>query len=60
MKYDLFSIVAQIMKKTCSFLEDLITSSNEVFKDIQCDITVEIWKMGNSTWETLKSTVIVQ
>jgi len=38
--------------KTCSFLEEIITSSNEVFKDFESDMAVGIRQLGNSTWKT--------
>jgi len=36
-------------------LEEIITSSNEVFKDCVSDMVVEIGKLGISTWETAKN-----
>jgi len=45
---------------TCSFLEDIITSSNEVFDDFESTIGDEIWMLGNTTWETAKSYIIVK
>ena len=47
--------VAQIAKKRDSFLEDIITSSNEVFKDCVSDMAVEIQELGNPTRETAKN-----
>jgi len=44
--------------KTRSFLEEIITSSNEMFKDCVSDMVVGIWKLGNPTWETAKSNII--
>jgi len=41
------SLKSQI--KTCSFLEDIITSSNEVFKEFASDMEVGIWMLDNST-----------
>jgi len=41
--------------KTCSFLEEMITSSNEVFKDSVSDMVVEIQKLGNPTRETAEN-----
>jgi len=38
--------------KTRSFLEEIITSSNEVFKDCVPDMVVEIRKLGISTRES--------
>jgi len=46
--------------KTWSFLEHIITSSNEVFKDFESDMAVGIRKLGNVTRETAESYVIVQ
>jgi len=41
--------------KTHSFLEEIITSSNEVFKDFVSDGVVGIMKLGNPTQETAKN-----
>ena len=41
--------------KTRSFLEEIITSSNEVFKDCVSDMAVEIQKLGNLTRETAEN-----
>ena len=41
--------------KTGSFLEEIITSSNEVFKDCVSDMGVEIEKLGNPTRETAEN-----
>jgi len=35
--------------KTHSFLEEIITSSKEVFKDFVSDMAVDIRKLGNTT-----------
>jgi len=35
--------------KTRSFLEEIITSTNEVFKDFLSDMAVEFRKLGNTT-----------
>jgi hypothetical protein len=40
---------------TCSFLEEIITSSNEVFKDLVSDMAVEIRKLGNPTRKTAEN-----
>jgi len=45
----------KLQKKTHSFLEGIITLSNEVFKDFVSDILVEIRKLGNQTWETAEN-----
>jgi len=37
--------------KTGSFFEEIINSSNEVFKDFISDMAVEIWMLGISTRE---------
>ena len=42
---------------TCSFLEEIITSSNEVFNDCESDKAVGIRKLGNLTRETAESNV---
>jgi len=41
--------------KTRSFLEEIITSSNEVFKDCVSDMVVEIGKLGILTRETAEN-----
>jgi hypothetical protein len=41
--------------KTCSFLEAIITYSNEEFKDCVSDIAVEIRKLGNPTRENAEN-----
>jgi len=41
--------------KTRSFLEEIITSSNEVFKDSVSDMAVEIQKLGVPTQETAEN-----
>jgi hypothetical protein len=41
--------------KTRSFLEDIITSSNEVFKDCAFHMAVEIRKLVNPTRETAEN-----
>jgi hypothetical protein len=41
--------------KTRSFLEEIITSSNEVFKDCVSDMAVEIQKLCNPTRETAEN-----
>jgi len=46
--------------KTRSLLEEIITSSNEVYKDFQSHMPVGIWKLCNPTWETAKSYLIVK
>jgi len=46
--------------RTHSFLEYSITSSNEVFEEFESAIAIGIWKWRNSTWETVKSYVIVK
>jgi len=38
--------------KKCSFLEEIIISSNEVFLDCVSDMAEEIQKLGNRTRET--------
>jgi len=46
--------------KTCSFLDEIITYSNEIFIDFESDIVVGSWTLGNSTRETVKSYVTVK
>jgi hypothetical protein len=41
--------------KTISFLEEIITSSNEVFKECVSDMVVEIGKLGIPTRETAEN-----
>jgi hypothetical protein len=41
--------------KTRFFLDEIITSSNEVFKDFLSNMAVEIWKLGNPSQETTKN-----
>jgi len=41
--------------KICSFLEEIITSTNEVFKDVESDMVVGIRKPCNATEETAES-----
>jgi len=41
--------------KTCSFLEEIITASNEVFKDFESDMAVRIRKLGNLTQKAVES-----
>jgi hypothetical protein len=48
-----WSLKARI--KTRSFLEGIITSSNEVFKDCVSDLAVEIRKLGNLTRATAEN-----
>jgi len=47
------------MNKTPSFLEETITSNNEVFKDSELDMPVRIRKLGNPTCKTTESNVTV-
>jgi len=47
------------MNEVTFIIENIITSSNEVFKDIASDITVGYWAQGNSTWVTVKRYIIV-
>jgi hypothetical protein len=41
--------------KTGSFLEEIIISSNQVFKDFECNMAVETKKPGNPTQETAEN-----
>jgi hypothetical protein len=45
--------------KILSFLEVIITSSKEVFKDFESNRVVRIRKLGNSTWKSAESNVTV-
>jgi hypothetical protein len=47
------SLISRI--KTRSFWEEIITSSNEVFKDCVSDMVVEIQKLGIPTRETAEN-----
>jgi len=46
--------------KINSFLDDIITCLNTVFKDSEWDIIVGIWQMHLSTWQTVTHCVIVR
>jgi hypothetical protein len=39
-------------------LEEIFTSCNEVFIDLESNMAVGIRKLGNLTWETVGSNVI--
>jgi len=52
------SLKSRIM--TGSFSEYIITSSNEIFIDWESNMVVGIWKLCNSSWETVKSNIIVE
>jgi len=45
--------------KTRSFLEEILTSSKEVFKDCESDMVVNIRMLGNPIRKTAESNVIV-
>ena len=45
--------------QTRSSLEEIITSGNEVLKDFEADMPVGFRLLGNTTWETAESNVIV-
>jgi len=47
------SLKSQI--KTRSFFEEIITSSNEVFKDFVPDMAEDIRKLGNTTQKTAEN-----
>ena len=47
------SLKSQI--KTCSFLEEIITSSKEVFKDLESDLALKIKRLIDPTRETGES-----
>jgi hypothetical protein len=42
--------------KTASFLDEIITSRNEVFKGFVSEMAVEIRKLGNKTRKTAQNT----
>jgi hypothetical protein len=46
--------------KIRSFLEEIITSSNEVLKDCVSDMVVEIQKLGNPTQKTAENSDTVK
>jgi len=46
--------------KTCSLLEEIITSSNEEWKDCESGMAVGIRKLANKARVTAESKVIVQ
>jgi len=46
--------------KPRAFLEGIMTSTNEVFKDCSSGMAVEIRKLGNSTRETAENDDTVQ
>jgi hypothetical protein len=43
-----------------TFLEEIITSRNEVLKEFESDMAVEIRKLSNPTCETAKNNVTVK
>jgi len=50
----------QSQVKTHSVLEEIITSSNEVYKDFESDMEVGIRKLGSPTRDTVESNLTVQ
>jgi len=50
-------MVAQITNKDTFILQEIITLSNEVFKDVESEKPVGIGMLGNPTRETKKSNV---
>jgi len=56
---DLQSKVAQITNKDKFVLEEIITSSKEVFKYCESEMVVKIRMLGNPTRKTAESNVIV-
>jgi len=52
------SLISRV--KSRSFLKDIITSSNEVFKDFVSDMAVEISTLGIPTRETAVNTDTVK
>jgi hypothetical protein len=52
------SLKSRIM--TRSFLHEIITSSNHVFKDFVSDMAVEMRKMGNKTRNSAENNHIVK
>jgi hypothetical protein len=45
--------------KTRSFLEEIITSSKEVFKDCASEMMVKFRMLCNPTWKSAESIVIL-
>jgi len=58
MIYQVRSLKSRI--KTRSYLEEIITSSNDVFNDCVSDMAVEIQKLSNPTPETAENNDTVQ
>jgi len=52
------SLKSQI--STHLFLEEIITSSKEVLKDLQSDMALRIQQLGNSTLKTAESKVTLE
>jgi len=48
------------MNEELFILEEITTSSNEVFKDYESDITVGIWLLRDPTREAAESYVILR
>jgi len=46
--------------KTPSFLDDIITSSNEVFIDWESDMVEGIWMLREFSWQTDEGYIIVE
>ena len=46
--------------KTRSFIDDIITTGNEVLKDVQSDRVWRMWNSHNSICETVKRYLIIQ
>jgi len=59
---NMISIVRSLKSQinTCTVMKAIITSSNEVLIDWGSDMVAGIWKLCNSSWETVKSFIIVK
>jgi hypothetical protein len=49
----------KIQIKICSYLAEIVTSSNKELKDFESDIVVRFCKLGNSYQETVARYLIV-
>jgi len=52
------SVKSQI--QICPFLDDIVTSSNEVFIVWEHVMVIGSWRLCNSCWETVKGDIIVE
>jgi len=56
---DLWYVVPEISNWDTVIFEEIITSSNDVFKDFGSDMAVRIRIQGNPTQETAKGSIIL-